>query len=1079
MLGRLLGLIGSASLGVNLLVGQTAPGRYAVILDATPAAEQFTNQAAMTSQAAATYRTALETTQRAVRAQLAGRQIEITGAATTLLNAIFVAISPDQLDQGLDQIRVMPGVKGVVPLRRIHQNLNQATQLMNAPAAWNAIGGLQNAGAGVKIAIIDSGIDQTHPAFQDASLALPAGYPKCGTDECAFTTNKVIVARSYIRQVAAGTGPNPAGNSRPDDYSPRDQGGHGTAVASAAAGVSNKGLVQFSGMAPKAYLGNYKIYGTPGLNDSPTEDALIHAVEDAVADGMDIISFSSGAPAFTGPLDTGTACGQPSGVPCDLLAQVFENAVRQGVVVVAAAGNEGSTGVSANAPSYGTVNSPGNAPSVIAVGATTNSHIFLETVRVPGADSQPNLQAIAVRAGDAFVPTGALTAPLRDVAQLGNDGQACSPLPFTSLIGSVALVLRGTCSASAKLSNAQNAGALGVILYMADTSTLIGPAGVSGFSIPAVNISNADGLALKSFLALHPDHLVTIDPAGIEQSATFDDVAAFSSVGPGTGDGGLKPDVLGVGTDMYMAAQSFNPGGELYSANRYGVANGTSFSTPLVSGAAALVKQRHPNFTAAQIKSALVNTASNTVHSDELGGIVDVRWTGAGKVDAAAASNATVTVVPATLSFGLWNAAPPKPISLQLTNTGVEAISLAVTVVPVNGSASSSVTVDRSTVLLAAHSAATVTVSLTGTQTAPGSFSGNILMNGTALSLHVPYLSTKPSGTPVNMIPLSGSFFDGAVGSPSDEGAVVVQLIDSVGAGVPGIPVTFIARSGGAFLNADEVTDVNGIAAAVPSFGTQPGIYLFTVTAAGLRADLTGFARARPALSTAGVLNGASFEQGPAAPGSYISIFGAALSDVTDFAGYPRLPLQIDAASVSFDVPSAQLSVPGHLTYVSPTQINLQVPWELRGQSAAQVKVTLSFVNGNLITVPLTDYAPAFFENSSLVSAQDSAARAITLANPARRGQTVQLYANGLGPVTNQPASGEAALALPLSETTAQPIVSIGGRQAVVMFSGLAPGYAGLYRVDAVVPDSLDSGTQPISISIGNKTSKASKIPIQ
>ena len=203
----------------------------------------------------------------------------------------------------------IPGVSSVVPIRTYHRKLNRATALVNAPAAWSALGGVNNAGAGVKIAILDTGIDQQHPAFQDPSLPMPAGYPRCNGDDCAFTNNKVIVARSYVQQLAAGSSPlNPAADSRPDDYSPRDRIGHGTAVASTAAGHTNTGLVTFSGVAPAAYLGNYKIYGSPEVNDFTADDVIIQALEDAMNDGMDIVSFSSGGPAFTGPLDTGATC---------------------------------------------------------------------------------------------------------------------------------------------------------------------------------------------------------------------------------------------------------------------------------------------------------------------------------------------------------------------------------------------------------------------------------------------------------------------------------------------------------------------------------------------------------------------------------------------------------------------------------------------------------------------------------------------------------------------------------------------------------------------------------------------------
>ena len=95
-------------------------------------------------------------------------------------------------------------------------------------------------------------------------------------------------------------------------------------------------------------------------------------------------------------------------------------------------------------------------------------------------------------------------------------------------------------------------------------------------------------------------------------------------------------------------------------------------------------------------------------------------------------------------------------------------------------------------------------------------------------------------------------------------------------------------------------------------------------------------------------MNAASAAAGtPVAPGSYISIFGSNLSDFTDSTGSANLPLAIDLVNVSFDVPSAGISVPGHLIYVSANQVNVQVPWELQGQTSAQVKVTIDYTYGN------------------------------------------------------------------------------------------------------------------------------------
>src|SRR5207244_2268374 len=109
------------------------------------------------------------------------------------------------------------------------------------------------------------------------------------------------------------------------------------------------------------------------------------------------------------------------------------------------------------------------------------------------------------------------------------------------------------------------------------------------------------------------------------------------------------------------------------------------------------------------------------------------------------------------------------------------------------------------------------------------------------------------------------------------------------------------------------------------------------------------------------------------------------------------------------------------------------------------------------------------------VAARDSSFKTIDASNPAKAGATIQLYANGLGPVTNQPASGDPAPAGPYAETPT-PVVMIGTRQAQVLFSGLTPGIGGLYALNVVVPQSLAAGVYPITVSIGGFTSPAASI---
>ena len=180
----------------------------------------------------------------------------------------------------------------------------------------------------------------------------------------------MIVARSYVPLLNSG---DPA-TSTPDDYSPRDRVGHGTATAMAAAGETNTGPSDtITGVAPKAFLGSYKVFGSPGVNDFTSGDAVIEAIEDAFNDGMDIVSMSLGGPALAGPQDSGSTCGLSPGQVCDPEAETVQEAVLQGMVVVVAAGNEGGTR-SLSTAALNTVDAPADAPNAIAVTATTNSH---------------------------------------------------------------------------------------------------------------------------------------------------------------------------------------------------------------------------------------------------------------------------------------------------------------------------------------------------------------------------------------------------------------------------------------------------------------------------------------------------------------------------------------------------------------------------------------------------------------------------------------------------------------------------------------------------------------------------------
>ena len=200
---------------------------------------------------------------------------------------------------------------------------------------------------------------------------------------------------------------------------------------------------------------------------------------------------------------------------------------------------------------------------------------------------------------------------------------------------------------------------------------------------------------------------------------------------------------------------------------------------------------------------------------------------------------------------------------------------------------------------------------------------------------------------------------------------------------------------------------------------------------------------------------------------------GSDLSDASAAAKTTYLPVSLASVAVSFD--GGGMSLPGHLHFVSPGQINVQIPWEFQGQSSVKMKVNLYDGFGfwsDVYTVPLAQYSPGSF------GVVDTTGALVAGSNAAKRGATILVFANGLGPVNNQPASGEAASSTQLSPCASNPTVTIGGATAAVQFCGLAPGFVGLYQLNLTVPATAPTGTQPLIISNGSATTTVT-IPVQ
>jgi subtilisin family serine protease len=609
------------------------------------------------SPAAQQYRAYLEQRQTSMFTQIrrAMPAAQLQRRYQLLLNGMSVLL-PGADTAAIERLRAMAGVAAVYPDLRYQPTMFSSIPQIGADRLWSsrAIGGQQNAGKGIKIAIIDSGIKVDNPFFNPTGFSYPPGYPK---GDPAHTTPKVIVARAYFR---------PDLPPLPGEETPQpgpEASSHGTHVAGTAAGVANtsatvNGLTQvISGVAPRAYLMNYKVFYQ---NDSPFSGSSfatesIAALEDAVADGADIISNSWGGRADVDPR-------------FDPIVIAAEAAVDAGVTVIFSAGNEG--------PSLSTAGSPGFSPKVITVGATTTARTitngFVDVTApegVPDALKQRHYGRAAFGppiSDNVFGP-----APYLPVATLGVPSLACDPLPAGSLNGQIALIERGVCLFSVKVFNAQQAGASAAIIYNSEAggeAVVIMAAGprAEEITIPAVSVPRSMGLGMIDWYGMHGAAArVQIDPRTGVIDQTPDVLALFSSRGP-TFNHSLKPDVVAPGVNILSSGFASGEGAQQHLG--FGLVSGTSMATPHVAGAAALLKQIHSGWSPADIKSALMSTAVADVWLDlERTEPAGVLQRGAGRIAVDRAANPGLLFDRPALSFGTIVAPAGQPARAALT----------------------------------------------------------------------------------------------------------------------------------------------------------------------------------------------------------------------------------------------------------------------------------------------------------------------------------------------------------------------------------------------------------------------------
>ncbi len=505
---------------------------------------------------------------------------------TTAFNGVAVDLSAAEataLAKQPDVVKLFEDQK-----RTVDTNVSPGYLGLSAPGGlWDQLGGAgrRGAGKGVVVGVIDTGIWPENPGVKAAKLKAPVpgwtGICQTGEDFTASDCNRKLIGARYFVE---GFGEE---NLLPEEFlSPRDYDGHGTHTGTTAAGHRTQAIVDgtdygtISGMAPGAYLAAYKALWTDatGTNSGNSTD-LTAAIDQAVADGVDVINFSIGSGS------EGSVLG-PEEV-------AFLFAADAGVFVAASAGNEGPD-------------------------ASTTDHVSPWLTSTAASTYKISEQAAVLGDGTRYVgasSTGSLPATpavlAADIAKPGAD-PAEAALCFAGTLapykaaGKVVVCDRGVNARIDKSAEVAAADGVGMVLVN------IGPNSLEAdlHFVPTVHLDDIDGAALKEYVATDPSPTVAISPLKAGESTTvIPQIAEFSSRGPSLTTGGdvLKPDIAAPGVNVLAGISPVTDYGRDFD-----MLSGTSMASPHIAGIAALMRQAHPDWSTAAIKSALQTSARNT-----------------------------------------------------------------------------------------------------------------------------------------------------------------------------------------------------------------------------------------------------------------------------------------------------------------------------------------------------------------------------------------------------------------------------------------------------------------------------------
>jgi subtilisin family serine protease len=589
---------------------------------------------------------------------------EIGEAPLYRVQRVYNGIAVEVDASRVEALAALPGVKAIHPL--LPKRLANATSVpfIGAPQVWNPTG-LNVTGTGVRIGLIDTGIDYLHKDFGGSGV-----YPTSSTyTDPNWPRTAKVVGGTDLCGDAYDSGSTTASVRTPHpDPDPMDcsTNGHGTHVAGTVAGygVTTDGstyagpwgpdtpfsaLAIGPGVAPGAQLYAIRIFGCSGSSSlviQALDWALDPNQDGNVADHLDVVNMSLGS-------SFGTADEQE--------AVAANNAALAGMSVVASAGNDGDN--------YFIVGIPATADRALAVAAVGDPGAVTYTLRVTSpSDIAGDYTAIPA----AFGPTLA-GASLSGSLVYTIPSDACSPITNPdALNGKIAFIDRGTCTFVSKVKTAQDAGAVAaVVANNKDGTVLVTMSGSDAtITIPSGFITQNDGNTIRAKL---PTPGVA---ATLLKFSQQDEVASFSSRGPRLGDFALKPEISAPGISIVSAGVGTGTGATIMS--------GTSMAAPHVTGTVALLKQLHPSWTVEQLKAVVMNTADRLLYlnSNLTPPLVGPGRIGAGLVNVAAAAGAPASAYAASgsglvsLRFGVVEVpgTAVRPATVKVSNDSNAAV---------------------------------------------------------------------------------------------------------------------------------------------------------------------------------------------------------------------------------------------------------------------------------------------------------------------------------------------------------------------------------------------------------------------